>query len=472
MKINESTGTRNGPGRTAAAGPGPGGPSILYPRACPPAEKRIFGESAYFRRWQWRTAASLFAGYSAYYLCRSNLAIAAPLLIREFAGQGLNKEMLGRIASLGVLCYAFGKVANGVLGDVLGGKKTFLLGMAGAVVATAAFGLGQGVAVFFGAWALNRLVQSMGWAGLVKTTAHWFSYRSYGKIMGLLSLSYLFGDIVAKLLLGQLLVLGVGWRGLFMAAAAGLAGVALVNAFSLKSTPESVGLPAPPGHPNSLFADAEASVDRPASPGRLLWPYLRSRSFQLMLVMSFGLTALREAFSFWVPTYLVEAAHLPEGAASRYSALYSLFGMVSIVGAGYFSDAWLRGRRGPLILTACVLLVPVLLLMSRPTNTSALPLLLISLTGLLLLGPYSFLAGAMSLDAGGRQGAATASGLIDAAGYVGATLTLWLTGALAEHQGWGGAFVALALLAAATAGAALIFFRTQERPSARGIVVE
>ena len=421
-------------------------------------------------RWQFRTALSLFVGYSAYYLCRSNLAIAAPLLIREFAGQGLNKEVMGRIASVGVLFYAVGKIVNGVLGDFLGGKKIFLLGMVGSVVATVAFGLGQGVAVFFGAWAVNRLVQSMGWAGLVKTTAHWFSYQSYGKIMGLLSLSYLFGDIVAKLLLGQLLVLGLGWRGLFMAAAGVLAAVALASRFSLKSTPESIGLPAPPTRPDNLFAGPEGPTDRPTSPGSLLRPYLRSRSFQLVLVMSFGLTALREAFSFWVPTYLVEAAHLSEGAASQYSALYSLFGMVSILGAGYLSDTWLRGQRGPLILAACVLLVPVLLLMTRPTNTSGLPLLLISLTGLLLLGPYSFLAGAMSLDAGGRQGAATAAGLVDAVGYAGATLALWLTGSLAERLGWDGAFLALALLAAATAGAALVFYRTQERPPTRELV--
>ena len=421
-------------------------------------------------RWQFRTALSLFVGYSAYYLCRSNLAIAAPLLIREFAGQGLNKEVMGRIASVGVLFYAAGKIVNGVLGDFLGGKKIFLLGMVGSVVATVAFGLGQGVAVFFGAWAVNRLVQSMGWAGLVKTTAHWFSYQSYGKIMGLLSLSYLFGDIVAKLLLGQLLVLGLGWRGLFMAAAGMLTVVALASRFSLKSTPESIGLPAPPTRPDNLFTGPEAPTDRPTSPGSLLRPYLQSRSFQLVLVMSFGLTALREAFSFWVPTYLVEAAHLSEGAASQYSALYSLFGMVSILGAGYLSDTWLRGQRGSLILAACVLLVPVLLLMTRPTNTSVLPLLLISLTGLLLLGPYSFLAGAMSLDAGGRQGAATAAGLVDAVGYAGATLTLWLTGFLAEHLGWDGAFLALALLAAATAGAALVFYRTQERPPTRELV--
>ena len=412
------------------------------------------------RRWQLRTAASLFVGYSAYYMCRSNLAVAAPLLIREFGSRGLNKEVLGQLASVGVLCYAAAKVVNGVLGDFLGGKKVFLLGMVGSVAATVAFGLGQGVAVFFVAWATNRLVQSMGWAGLVNTTANWFSYRSYGKIMGLLSLSYLVGDIAAKLLLGQLLAQGLGWRGLFMAAAAVLAAVALVNWFTLKSRPESVGLPAPPANPDGLFAGPTTA---PASLAALLGPYFRSPAFRLMLALSFGLTALREAFSFWVPTYLVEAAHLSAGAAARCSALYSLFGMASILGAGYLSDGWLRGRRGGLILAACLGLVPVLLLMARPASGSAGPLVLISLVGLLLLGPYSFLAGAMSLDAGGRRGAATASGLVDAVGYVGGTGALWVTGALAERQGWGHAFLALALLAAGTAGAALVFYRTQEQ---------
>ncbi|HEX8426659.1 MFS transporter [Hymenobacter sp.] len=416
-------------------------------------------------RWQIQITLSLFIGYSAYYLCRSNLSIVAPLLIREFGSQGLNKEVLGQIASVGVLFYAAGKVVNGILGDFLGGKKVFLLGMVGAAAATVLFGLGQGVVVFFIAWALNRLVQSMGWAGLVKTVANWFSYQTYGKIMGLLSLSYLFGDIVAKLLLGQLLGFGLGWRGLFMVAAGVLAATALITWFTLKNTPESVGLEAPPVSPESLFAGSRSqTATSPASLATLLQPYFRSSAFRLMLVMSFGLTALREAFSFWIPTYLVEAAHLSESAASQYSALYPLLGMVSILGAGYLSGGWLRGQRGLLILAACVLLVPVLLLMTQPNSNSWLPVLLISGTGLLLLGPYSFLAGAMSLDAGGRQGAATAAGLVDAVGYVGGTLALWLTGTLAEHQGWGYAFLALALIAAATAGAALIFYRTQERP--------
>ncbi len=126
---------------------------------------------------------SLFVGYSGYYICRSNLSIATPLIIQEFGAEGINKEVIGQIASLGVMFYAIGKVINGVLGDFIGGKKIFILGMIGSVLATVFFSLSSGLLLFFSAWALNRLVQSMGWGGLVKISTNWFSYKSYGKIM-------------------------------------------------------------------------------------------------------------------------------------------------------------------------------------------------------------------------------------------------------------------------------------------------
>lgn len=421
---------------------------------------QVFGLANRQRQWQLRTATGLFGGYCAYYVCRSNLAVAAPLLVREFGSQGLNKEVLGQLASLGVLCYALGKVGSGLLGDVVGGKLIFILGMVGSVLATVAFGLGQGLGVFFAAWACNRLVQSLGWAGLVKTTANWFSYRAYGRIMAVLSLSYLLGDIVAKLLLGQLLELGVGWRGLFGAAAAVLALVAALDWWLVAPAPASVGLPAPEASPSAVITEVGGPTPTVSA---LLGPYLRSPAFLLMLGLSFGFTALREALSFWLPTYLVEAAHLSAGAASAYSALYSVLGMVSVLGAGYLSDAKLQGRRGPLLLLAGLGLVPVLLLMARPGGGLGLPLLLSAAAGFLLLGPYSFLAGAMALDAGGPRGAATASGLIDAVGYMGSTGALWLTGRLAERYGWGSALLALAVLAGATAALALVFMRTQEQ---------
>ena len=48
-----------------------------------------------------------------------------------------------------------------------------------------------------------------------------------------------------------------------------------------------------------------------------------------------------------------------------------------------------------------------------------LPVALVTLIGFLLLGPYSYLAGAMSMDFGGKTGSAgTAAGIIDGVGYL------------------------------------------------------
>lgn len=416
-----------------------------------------------FRFWQTSTIASLFIGYSGYYVCRSNLSVATPLILDEFAAQGMNKEVIGQIASVGVVFYAIGKVVNGVLGDFLGGKKIFIAGMIGSVAATVIFGISSGVGVFFAVWAANRLIQSMGWGGLVKTAANWVGFRSYGKVMALLSLSFLFGDVVARLLLGALYEAGIGWRQLFFVAAAILAVITVINVFFLKENPETVGFTKPEVNPENLFNQSAGAEAKPASLRELLLPYFKSFPFLLLLIVSFGLTAIREAFNFWLPTYLTESTQLSGGDASAFSALFPAAGVVSILLSGYLSD--LSGKRGLIILLACLPAVGVLLLMTLPVQNPLLPLVFIALVGLLILGPYSFLAGAMSLDIGGRKGAATAAGLMDAIGYVGGTLAVWLTGVLAQRSGWNSAFMVLAATAALTAVAAFVYYITQESRS-------
>ncbi len=136
-----------------------------------------------FEKWRALTVALLVTGYAGYYLCRSDLAVAMPLLIAEMGKKGIAPNdatiRLGTIASLGVLAYAIGKFPSGWLADFLGGRRNFLFGMAGSILFTIAFGLAGGIPLLTFAWMGNRLVQSMGWAGMVKITSRWFSYSSY-----------------------------------------------------------------------------------------------------------------------------------------------------------------------------------------------------------------------------------------------------------------------------------------------------
>ena len=58
------------------------------------------------------------------------------------------KEQLGWAVSLGTVGYAIGKFAAGSLVDLLGGRRNYLIGMAGAVICTVLFALGGSIPVF------------------------------------------------------------------------------------------------------------------------------------------------------------------------------------------------------------------------------------------------------------------------------------------------------------------------------------
>jgi OPA family glycerol-3-phosphate transporter-like MFS transporter len=150
---------------------------------------------------------------------------------------------------------------------------------------------------------MNRYVQSAGWVALVKTASRWFPYHRHASIMAILSLSFLIGDVFARNYLGALIHFGVGWRGVFFAAAAALGLIALVSTFTLKSTPEELGLPEPEVNPANVFGQAGES----ATPGTLwdlLGPMFVSPAFWFICGINFGLTLIREAFNLWTPTML------------------------------------------------------------------------------------------------------------------------------------------------------------------------
>jgi hypothetical protein len=129
-------------------------------------------ESVRFVSPQVVTIALLMTGYAGYYLCRSNLSVTLPLLTDHLVAHGMTpaeaRIRLGTLASLGVFAYAIGKIVLGGTADFFGGRRTFLAGMCGAVTFTVVFSLAGGLPIFTLAWIGNRLVQSMGWAGVVK----------------------------------------------------------------------------------------------------------------------------------------------------------------------------------------------------------------------------------------------------------------------------------------------------------------
>ncbi len=422
------------------------------------------------RRWQIATVLLLFCGYASLYFCRADLSVATPMLIEELRTQGMSQDeamvRLGSIASLGVLGYAVGKLFLGGLGDYWGGRINFLIGLVGAAVFTVLFAVTGFVPVFTIAWLGNRLLQSLSWAGLIKVSSKWFNYSSYGTILGILSLSYLVGDAVARQLMGALIHQGYGWRTLFYFAAAVAALCLIVNFLFLRESRAALGFPEARTNPMNVFAESES---RPSSVWALLRPLVFSRGFQLICLLSFGCTIIRETFNLWTPVYLRDYLGYNAGDAAGLSAIFPGVGAVSVLLIGWLSDRLgVNGRALLMFIGLSATAAALMGLMSIPSGAGAsvLALLAIGTIAFCLLGPYSYLGGAFALDFGGKQGSAVASGLIDGIGYLGGALAGDSVARISVAFGWQGVFVVLAAVSALAAACSAYLYMLGLRTAA------
>jgi len=420
--------------------------------------------------WQWLTVGLMVVGYAGYYLCRSNFSATMPSITEDLVARGMDpatvKDRLGWAVSLGTIGYALGKFAAGSLVDLLGGRRNYLIGMAGAVVCTVLIPLGGSLPVFTLIWFANRLIQSLGWPGMVKITSRWISYSRYGTVMGVVSLSFLFGDAAARWFMGRLIDAGLGWREVFFVAGGVLAVLFVVNVVLIRESPKELGLPEPSTNPDNLFG-ALGEDPHPEAAGPLLATLARSPAFWIVCLLSLGLTLLRETFNNWTPTYLVEAVGLSKGAAAGMSGLFPLFGGISVILAGFVGDRFGRAGRATFILGGILLCALALLVLGSTsfTGRSREALSLVAAVAFLLIGPYSYLAGAIALDFGGKRGGATACGLIDGIGYLfGGVVAGKVVSSLSYTLGWQGVFQMLAAVALLTAVVAALFLVNQLRP--------
>jgi OPA family glycerol-3-phosphate transporter-like MFS transporter len=185
--------------------------------------------------------------------------------------------------------------------------------------------------------------------------------------------------------------------------------------------------------------------------------------FWLVCLISVGVTLMRETFNLWTPAYFTQALGLTNADAAQKSALFPLFGGLSVVLAGFLSDRLGPKGRALIILVGLLLTSGVLLeLAMLSTGGSAdLRVWMVALVAFLMLGPYSYFAGAISLDFGGKQGSATASGWIDGLSYLGGVMAGSSMANVTVSWGWRGTFLVLAAISLVSSGAAGVYFYSQ-----------
>jgi sugar phosphate permease len=389
---------------------------------------------------QQKTFAVTWITYAGFYLCRKNLSIALPLL----AGvAGLRSVELANIVFGYSLLYAIGQFGFGFLSDRIGPKRVVGAGLLLIVGCNLMMGLHASVMWLLLFACLNGVGQSTGWSGLVKTMANWFSSENRGVVMAWWGTNYVLGGFLATAFATwavsrQAPLPQLGWARGFLFPALILAAIVPCFFLMLSDTP--------PSEKRTAVQDEDS---HPVIAERTSWTDLRALllkpSLWMIGISYFFLELCRYALMFWLPYYMVRKLHYEVQTAGYLSSLYELVGIGGALFAGYVSDRCNQSRRAPVTVAMLGGLGVVMLFQPAFAHSGLVGMgIVISLAGFLSYGPDTLLSGAGAQDVGEARAAATASGLIDGLGHLGAIVSPYLVVVVSERYGWDRLFLIFA----------------------------
>ncbi len=280
----------------------------------------------------------------------------------------LSKELAPTATALGWLsatyfyCYAFMQLPSGLLADKFGPRRLFIAASAAAVVGTLLFAFADS----FVTAAIGRGIiggaAAVGWIGMLKLAAHWFSPQKFASVSGLSLAVGTLGAVLAGFPL-RLLSDEYGWR-IVVASSAGFALLLmLMFMLVLRDDPEERGYRSWSPAPQTEDALAKLSIRESlaALPMRdLLFLCLGQTAVTGSMVMMAGL---------WGVPFLTTVFDIHARTATGFTSFMMVGFAIGSLIFGPWSDR-IRQRKMPLLVGTGLVFLGFGLLASGITLTS------------------------------------------------------------------------------------------------------
>ena len=398
--------------------------------------------------------------YSFFYMSRYNFSAIAPTLQAFF---GWTKSNLGVFETLMPLVYGLAVVINGPLADKIGGRKAFLIGALGVVIMNGLFGffhiLVQTPAVWadqeivseavlkFGfsksallwtlaiIWAINGYFQSFGALSIVKINAQWFHIRERGTFSAFFGVLIRFGLILA--FSGTpLIVKFLPWYWAFWIPALVVALLFVLTIFFVRDTPAKAGFP------ELDTGDGDVNLEEKVKFKEVLTKVFGSKVMWTIAIGSMMIGFVRRGVvDAWWPIYFKEMQGVTgvDFAFQLTAWGIAILGIIGGFAFGISSDRVFGGRRAPVIVMGFCGMIVILTLFFLADVWQWGPIaaaILLACLSFFVNGSHGMIAGAATMDFGGRKAAATAVGLIDGMQYIAGAFVGALVGWVTTNWGW------------------------------------
>jgi len=408
-----------------------------------------------YSHWRLRIFYSCFIGYTVFYLCKKNIAVALPGLSEEF---GYTNTELGLLGSSLYLTYGIGKFVNGVLADGSDVRKflptaLILTAIANICFALSAVFITPGKFTFFGLptetillwlfvffWGASGWFQSAGFPAVAKSLTYWYSNSERGTKWSLWSCSHQVGTFLSVIISGQLAA-HFGWRMAFLVPGTLAILVAIWLFNRLRDRPQSLGLPDVESYRNEPTAKkAESEADNRSYVQIFKENILFNKTIWMLAIAYIFVYIIRFGAEDWMIKYLSEAKGNSLDLATNKLSVLPLVGIAGTICAGLISDKIFKGKRAPVNLIYLVGVVCCLVLLKFNT-INALDFVFIGLLGAFTYGPQMMIGGLCAVESSSKKVASAATGFTGTFGYIGAVLSATGTGFMVDKFGWNGALV-------------------------------
>lgn len=141
--------------------------------------------------------AALYLAYSAVYIARLNLSMAAPKLLEDSI---LSTKQIGYLGAVFSVVYAIGRLLNGWLSDRVAPYIMICSGLVLIGTSNFAFGMLPVFPALLLFWAVNAFAQSMLWSSILCVLVRIFRQETSSKASSYMVTSVAFGNIVAIIL--------------------------------------------------------------------------------------------------------------------------------------------------------------------------------------------------------------------------------------------------------------------------------
>jgi OPA family glycerol-3-phosphate transporter-like MFS transporter len=380
---------------------------------------------AFLRARRWSLGAVMFC-YLFYYTGRQTFGFAIPGIQAEL---GIDKQTLGWISAAMLWAYAAGQMINGNLGDKFGGRRMMFLGAFSSFALNWVTSFAMGFRTLVGAWGLNGLAQSMGWAPGSRLVSNWFGAHERGRAFGLYVLAAGLSSVLSfATSLVVLDVLQLDWRWIFRLPVFLMLLGGVVVWIVARDKPADAGFP--DTHEDEKVFDPEAVKESS-------WQrYGAALKNGRLLLAGFAIgfqNTVRYGLLIWVPVYFLGDDFKADPLGKWISIALPIGMALGAVTSGWISDKFCDSRRSGVIASFMILaaVAAMGMFLLPPGHRLGVPVLF--LAGFFAYGPQSAFW-ALAPDLLGRERAGTAVGVMNFFAYAMAGLGEPFIGWMIQHN--------------------------------------